>query len=287
MVENIVLIYFDARAITGIISANDPAGESFTSRGVRYIDPKELNCFAAIRQSTHNSLLRLGTRFLSGYAVAAEKAEKAAEILNKKASQWEAEKVNLIMKYETLVDQWVSKHPEILPFREKFPSLSWINARISFRWTSIEVSPTKDGEKGLAEMIGELPAQILVSKSWTPSSKVNIRTMRIVERVTEKLASLAFLGGKLGPMATQLRAILAALPKEGRFGPQETALVSMVLAMLSSPRTAADILSVQVQPPSPLTSFSFEKENPEPQPQSQPQPQEVEEEEDEEFCLVF
>jgi hypothetical protein len=242
---------FEARAITGLVSADDSADESFTSRGVRYMDPKEINAFAAIRQSTHTALLRLGTRFLNGYAVANDKAEKAAAILAEKAAQWAAEKSRIVMSYDRLVEQWVAAHPEVQAFQDRFPSLTWVNSRIGFEWTSIQIAPTQEGERGLAAMIGELPAQILeevatdVSKSWTPSAqRMNARTRGIIERVADKLDSLSFLGGKLGPMAAQLRQVLSALPKEGTFGPQEAALASMVLAMLSSPRSAVDLLTL-------------------------------------------
>ncbi len=251
IIKNVTVMVFDARAITGLVSADDSAEESFTSRGVRYMDPKELNAFAAIRQSAHTALLRLGTRFLNGYAVANDKAEKAAAILAEKAAQWEAEKNRIVMNYERLKDEWVAAHPEVQPFQDRFPSLAWVNARIGFEWTSIQIAPTQEGERGLAAMIGELPAQILeevaadVSKSWTPSGqRMNARTRGIIERVADKLDSLSFLGGKLGPMAARLREVLASLPKEGTFGPQEAALASMVLAMLSSPRSAVDLLTL-------------------------------------------
>jgi len=268
--NNTTVFVFEARTITGLVSADDSADESFTSRGVRYMDPRELNAFAAIRQSAHTALLRIGTRFLSGYAIPNDKAEKAASILTEKAAQWEAEKNRIIMNYDRLKDEWVAAHPEVQGFQDRFPSLSWVNTRIGFQWTSIQIAPTQEGERGLAAMIGELPAQILeevaadVSKSWTPSAqRMNARTRGIIERVADKLDSLSFLGGKLGPMAAQLRQVLALLPKEGVFSPQEAALASMVLAMLSSPRSAADLLTLD--PASIMTPAPKAPEAPEPQ----------------------
>jgi hypothetical protein len=251
IIKNATIMVFDARAITGLVSADDSADESFTSRGVRYLDPKELNTFAAIRQSTHTALVRMGTRFLNGYAVSNDKAEKAAALLAEKAAQWEAEKSRIVMNYDRLKEEWAAAHPEVQAFQDRFPSLTWVNSRIGFEWTSIQIAPTQEGERGLAAMVGELPAQIIeevaadVAKSWTPSAqRMNARTRGIIERVADKLESLSFLGGKLGPMAARLREVLASLPKEGTFAPQEAALAGMVLAMLSSPRSAADLLTL-------------------------------------------
>jgi hypothetical protein len=300
MIENITVFVFDARAITGLVSADDSVGESFTSRGVRYMDPRELNTFAAIRQSTHTALLRMGTRFLNGYAVSNDKAAEAAAILTEKASQWEAEKRRIVNNYDRIIDQWVASHPEVKEFYEKnkFPSLTWVNARIGFEWTSIKIAPTKEGELGLAAMVGDLPAQIIeevaadVAKSWTPSAqRMNARTRGIIERVADKLSSLSFLGGKLGPMAARLREVLASLPKEGAFSPQEAALASMVLAMLSSPRRAVELLSLPLAAAQsndiklePILLFEDQAQEPQ-QPKQQEQQQEQEEEE--EFLLLM
>jgi hypothetical protein len=300
MIENITVFVFNARAITGLVSADDSVGESFTSRGVRYMDPRELNTFAAIRQSTHTALLRMGTRFIGGYAVANEKAAEAAAVLKEKAAQWEAEKSRIVMNYDRLKEEWAAAHPEVQAFQDRFPSLTWVNARIGFEWTSIQIAPTQEGEQGLAAMIGELPAQILeevaadVAKSWTPSAqRMNARTRGIIERVADKLESLSFLGGKLGPMAARLREVLASLPKEGAFSPQEAALASMVLAMLSSPRRAVELLSLPLataqNKQGPVLLFEDQDHEPqEPNQQEQPQQEQPnQQEEEEEFLLLM
>ena len=247
---DIVVVTFDARAITGTVSTEDN-DSAFTSRGVRYVDPKSLNSFAAIRQAAHTALLRLGTRFLSGYAISAEKADLAAEIMNKKKSQWEEAAQKFLGGYYELVEEWVKAHPEVQPFRSLFPDIGWVKGRIGFEWTMFSIEPRGLGEQGMRQMIGRLPAQIIaeivqdVRSSWDPSArKMTAKTRGILKRVTEKLSSLSFLGGQLGQMAAKLQRVLEMLPTEGQFSPSEMATASMVLAMLSSEDSAQNLLTL-------------------------------------------
>lgn len=306
--NKIAVCSFDANAITGTVSAEDGLGDVFTSRGVRYLNPKKLNGFAAIRQATHNALLRIGTRFLNGYAVAEERANEAEAILAEQQAKWETAKAELLASYEEAVREWIAAHPEVEGFRGLFPTAQWVEKRIGFEWTMFYIEATgKGGREGMRKMLGRLPAQVIeeiaqdVATSWTPGAqKMNAKTRGVLVRVARKLESLSFLGGELGAMAEKLRQVIDMLPQEGQFAPAEAAMASMVLAMLSSEKTATDLLTMDPKalqaPAAPKAEavFSFAEPDPEPAPavQSLPavpnvQDAQAEPEQEDEFELVF
>lgn len=273
-ISNIAVVVFDANAITGTVSTDEGRGEAFTSRGVRYISPKALNQFAAIRQATHTELLRVGTRFLSGYAVPADKSDVVADIMARKQALWDQAAKDFLGDYQSMVAEWVRDHPEVEGYQGLFPQIDWVRNRIDFEWTMFQVEPKGMGSQGMSQMIGRLPAQVIdeivqdVRSSWNPSAqKMNAKTRGILKRVADKLASLSFLGGELGQMASKVSQVLDMLPVEGQFSPSEMATASVVLAMLSSERSAQDLLTLDpnslqglIAPaPAPASSFVFDE----------------------------
>lgn len=277
--ENLAVVVFDASAVTGTVSTDDSLGnKAFTSRGVRYIDPKKLNPFTAIRQSTHAELLRIGTRFLSGYAVPLTMADKASEILAEKQSKWEAEANNLVQNFDTYVEQWKHDKEEVRGYSYLFPDSSWIARRIGFEWTMFHIEPRESGIPGMSKMIGRMPAQVLseivqdVKNSWTPSAqKMDNRTRGILERVMGKLGAMSFLNPELGLMADKIKAVLTMLPESGIFNQAEMVTASVVLGMLSSERSAHELLTLNPsvldciavpEKVAPAANFVFESEEP-------------------------
>lgn len=285
-ISNIAVVVFDANAITGTVSTDDGRGEAFTSRGVRYISPKALNQFAAIRQSVHTELLRVGTRFLSGYAVPADNADAVAEIMARKQTLWNQAANDFLNDYQGMVSAWVQDHPEVEAYRNLFPEIGWVRNRIGFEWTMFQVEPKGLGTQGMTEMIGRLPSQVIgeivqdVRSSWNPGAqKMNAKTRGILKRVAEKLTSLSFLGSELGHMANKVSQVLEMLPVEGQFTPAEMATASVVLAMLSSERSAQDLLTLDpatlqglISPPVVASSALVfdETEAPQTQPAAEP-----------------
>lgn len=251
IISKLAIVSFDARAITGVVSADDGDGEVFTSRGARYLPPAALKRFAALRQATGVELMRIGTRFLDGYAIPEEKADEAAALLEFKKREWEQARAELLGSYYEQMSQWLDEHPELRQFQGLFPTLDQVEKRIQFEWTMFYLTPVESGKKGLEQMVGRLPAQIIrevvqdVRTSWSPGGqRVTSRTRGILKRAADKLESLAFVGGRLGEMARKLREVLAAMPGDGKLEPAEAALATMVLAMMSSETSIVELLSL-------------------------------------------
>jgi len=250
-IQNVTLVTFNARAVSGLVQDETdalPSATAFTPRGVRYLPASALRRFGALRSSLQNKMLRLGTRFLGGYAVPNARIDEVRDIIDLHRQGWEDAKVELLANYDQLTGEWIAANPEVFAYRALFPSSQSIARRIGFDSVLIQID-AGGVQDGLSAALGKLPEQIIeevaadVRASWSKGA-LSAKTTPILDRAARKLEGLEFLGGDLGAIAHALRGMVDTLPKTGGYAPADTALAGMLLAVLSDANTARGILKM-------------------------------------------
>lgn len=228
------------------------------SLGRKYlIAPERLKAFTTIRRRAQDRCLKVGTRFLGGYAVPLGDPQVLEELyqdLHKMKKEYDAEKRRLIGSLAQAVDEWVAE-PEVQPFetliRAAIPSPQRIEGQIGFRYVPItiakpEAASSEHLEEVSAEMGSNLMGEIaqaaraikkrflernagLTRQEWTFTSA----TARTVEGLRAKLAGLSFLDHRIGPIVGEMDRVLSSIPRGHRLEGEPMRSLFQLLIMLS------------------------------------------------------
>ena len=242
------VIHAPVRAISGAVSEGEDilkrSQEVFVPGSVRYLGPESLRAFGRLRNNTYRVLRQYGVRFLSGYAVPDSRLDAAQDALAQIRAEVDAEKRSLLDNFEGHVDAWVAKHPEVQPFRSKFPSKVWIASRVGMTVAVYKIEPGRvtAGNDGIVEEVGGLSGRVLeevaqdIEESWSPGApRATQRIRHTLKRAIDKLQSLAFIDADLGMVAGMVENVLAQMPPSGSITGHDYIVLSGLLNTLLKP----------------------------------------------------
>ena len=208
----------------------------------RVCDPEPLKTFHRLKQSAERACLRVGTRFLGGFAVPHDQAAALAEQLETLKLQFEVETGLFLADYDRALEQWISRLPEFeAPIRRAVEPASVVGSRLRFGYQLIHVSPAEqpgtleEAVQGLGDGIfaevGQMAREL--EGSFEGKAKLHRRALGTFARIREKLACLSFIDPRIQPVVDAIEDWTGRLP---RTGPIEGALFNegMGLALLLS-----------------------------------------------------
>lgn len=222
-------------AVNGIDISKLPPAALSTLGNKRFISPKELAPFQAMKRAAERLLIASGTRFLRGYAVPEAKADSLnTEILSLK-KQFEDAKDLFLSRYEDAIEEWINQNPPEWAnmIRSAVDSTAKVGRSLAFNFAAVKVtSPTqlKDDQgnqsnPGLDEQVSGLFGQLchetrLAAKnayeeSYVGRLSVSRKALRPIASIREKLAGLAFLDPEVTVAIQSIDETLAKLPKTG------------------------------------------------------------------------
>jgi len=85
----------------------------------RLLDPDQLTVFNRLKKEAERICLRIGTRFLGGYAIPSTSAPGIIAELERIALDFAAAKTEFLAGYDAAVTDWVVRHPEFAGIIEK------------------------------------------------------------------------------------------------------------------------------------------------------------------------
>lgn len=210
------------------------------SLGRKYlIAPERLKAFPTIRTRARNRCLKVGTRFLGGFALPADQAvmDDLVADLEAMRHEFEDKKNELLREFQQAVDEWISE-PEIRPYealiRSAIPPLATIEKRFQFDYAIFQVgSPvaaaTSTLERETMGLSNSLFAEVaetaeklyqsflkrndkgLEKPNWTFST----RTVEAVRGIRDKLKGLEFVDCRIPPIVDEIDRTIRALPSTG------------------------------------------------------------------------
>ncbi|WP_020481815.1 DUF3150 domain-containing protein [Methylomonas sp. MK1] len=216
----------------------------------RLLDPDQLTVFNRLKKEAERICLRVGTRFLGGFAVPVESASSITAELERIALDFAAAKTEFIAGYDAAVTDWVVRHPEFAGIIEQaVDSVEFVSTRLSFDFLVVSVGlpdslPPADVAR-LESKIGSLSEQmfheiavdanLLVEQSLLGKEQVTRNALRPIRRMRDKLDGLGFLDHRVAPVVSTIDDLLARIPTKGAI---EGSILQEILAtamLLSDP----------------------------------------------------
>jgi hypothetical protein len=216
----------------------------------RVLDPDKLTVFNRLKKEAERICLRVGTRFLGGFAVPVESAASITAELERIALDFAAAKTEFIAGYDAAVTDWVVRHPEFAGIIEQaVDSVEFVSTRLSFDFLIVSVGlpeslPPADVAR-LESKIGSLSEQmfheiavdanLLVEQSLLGKEQVTRNALRPIRRMRDKLDGLGFLDHRVAPVVSTIDDLLARIPNKGAI---EGSILQEILAtamLLSDP----------------------------------------------------
>lgn len=216
----------------------------------RLLDPDKLTVFNRLKKEAERICLRVGTRFLGGFAVPVESAAGITVELERIALDFAAAKTEFIAGYDAAVNDWVVRHPEFAGIIEQaVDSVEFVSTRLSFDFLVVSVGlpdslPPADVAR-LDSKIGSLSEQMfyeisveanqLIEQSLLGKEQVTRNALRPIRRMRDKLDGLGFLDHRVAPVVSTIDELLARIPNKGAI---EGSILQEILAtamLLSDP----------------------------------------------------
>ncbi|OAI06179.1 DUF3150 domain-containing protein [Methylomonas methanica] len=216
----------------------------------RLLDPDKLTVFNRLKKEAERICLRVGTRFLGGFAVPVESAASITEELERIGLDFAAAKTEFIAGYDAAVTDWVVRHPEFAGIIEQaVDSVEFVSTRLSFDFLVVSVGlpeslPPADVAR-LDSKIGSLSEQMfyeisveanhLIEQSLLGKEQVTRSALRPIRRMRDKLDGLGFLDYRVAPVVSTIDDLLARIPTKGAI---EGSILQEILAtamLLSDP----------------------------------------------------
>lgn len=216
----------------------------------RLLDPDKLTVFNRLKKEAERICLRVGTRFLGGFAVPVESAASITAELERIGLDFAAAKTEFIAGYDAAVTDWVVRHPEFAGIIEQaVDSVEFVSTRLSFDFLVVSVGlpdslPPADIAR-LESKIGSLSEQMfyeisveanqLIEQSLLGKEQVTRNALRPIRRMRDKLDGLGFLDHRVAPVVSTIDDLLARIPNKGAI---EGSLLQEILAtamLLSDP----------------------------------------------------
>jgi len=196
----------------------------------RLLDPEQLTVFNRLKKEAERICLRVGTRFLGGFAIPTEAAAGITPELERIAQDFAVAKTGFLAGYDAAVTDWVVRHPEFASIIEQaVDSVEFVSTRLSFDYWIVtiglpEALPPEDIER-LETKIGSMSEQMFyeisvaahqfIEQSLLGKDQVTRNALRPIRRMRDKLDGLGFLDYRVAPVVETIDDLLARIPDKG------------------------------------------------------------------------
>ena len=196
----------------------------------RLLDPEQLTVFNRLKKEAERICLRVGTRFLGGFAIPTEAAAGITTELERIAQDFAVAKTGFLAGYDAAVTDWVVRHPEFASIIEQaVDSVEFVSTRLSFDYWIVtiglpEALPPEDIER-LETKIGSMSEQMFyeisvaahqfIEQSLLGKDQVTRNALRPIRRMRDKLDGLGFLDYRVAPVVETIDDLLARIPNKG------------------------------------------------------------------------
>lgn len=203
--------------------------EALISLGSKKIyDPEALAAFQRLKKRAERACLKLGTRFIGGFAIPHEHVVAVIEELETIRKEYAEMLGEFLDNYEATLEEWLQGlPPDLLRYREVIRSAAEprevVAGRFGFRFDPVIVQPAdvpgdlEHTVRGLGDGVFSEVAQIAreLEASFTGKAKLTRRALGTFARVRDKLATLSFVDPRIDPIVDTIDDWVGRLPKTG------------------------------------------------------------------------
>jgi len=213
------------------VSEADIPPEDLATLGSKRIFPKEpLQPFYALRKRTERLCLSVGTRFMGGFAIPADKRHWVAGELNKIKDEYQAEVKKLMSCYDKMLSEFIAEHPKWGGMIEKAAKQrSEIMGQFKYMPHIMGINIPEGMEKGshIKEAIAGIVPQVM--KEVATMAKTMLEENHLEQRDSTcngvmlasmrkwyaKIVCMSFVDRNLAVIASRMENILNGLPQTG------------------------------------------------------------------------
>lgn len=198
-----------------------PPEELVSLGSKRICDPEVLKGFHRLKQAAERSCLRVGTRFLGGYAVPKVHAEAVARQLAQLQQEFAQETQTFLLGYDQALEAWITSLPAWEePIRRAIEPANVVAGRLRFGYQLVQITPAEqpgtleDEVRGLGDGVFAEVAQMArdLDGSFEGRDKLHRRALGTFGRIREKLACLSFVDPRIQPVVDSLDDWISRLP---------------------------------------------------------------------------
>lgn len=258
--NNVVLIDIAVRLVSG--RKRIKADEIEDAKGVeiqvddvmtlgskKVFDPEKLQVFDRLREQMHRECRRVGTAFLSGYAIPESKVDALTVVLDGICQKAEVERAALVQHYDDYLTKYCDERPEwAAVIRQSAYSVDYIRERISFSFSGIKVVPGRDNgvlsrnlQNQVGGMLGSLlrdvadEAEQLQERSLKGKDKKTRKVLSPLIACREKLLGFSFLDPRLEGVANVIKTVESKMPSHGPIEGDSLAWLWAITSVLCDP----------------------------------------------------
>ncbi|MBK1618591.1 hypothetical protein CKO42_09095 [Lamprobacter modestohalophilus] len=198
-----------------------PPEELVSLGSKRVCDPEPLKPFHRLKQSAERACLRIGTRFLGGFAVPKDLSAGLAVELDRLKAEFEVHRQRFLSGYDRDLERWIGTLPGFeAAIRRAVEPVECVAGRLRFGHQLVAITPAEQPGT-LAETVERLGDGIFaeveqmareLNASFEGKDKLHRRALGTFGRVREKLACLSFIDGRIQPVVDSLDDWLQRLP---------------------------------------------------------------------------
>lgn len=193
------------------------------------IHPDALRAFTSIRSAARRHCLAVGTRFLGGYAVPAQKAQGLLDRLTTLGQRYQQAKTAFLATYDQKLADWTTQQPSQWQklIQDALVPATYVGGRLQFQVQVARVSapPPAVQHPGLHQALAGLGDQILeeiaqeakdvLETSFRGKTEVTRRALSPLSALRDKLDGLAFIEGGFRAVIGEIDRLLASIPAKG------------------------------------------------------------------------
>ncbi len=231
------------------IPNNDLPPQDLATLGSKKIAPPEsLRVFSTLKARAVTLLDKYGVRFMSGWGIPDNLATEVLAELATIRQEFEVQKTSFLNEYDTLVSDWINKHPQWTDMlASAVDSSDYVRSRLQFEWQLYRVQSTFETTQsgvdlGLDEAVHGLgntlfddvvkTAQDTWRKVYEGKSSVTHKALSPLKTMHSKLVGLSFIEPHVLPVTQIINETLSRMPKRGNITGAELVTLQGLVCLL-------------------------------------------------------
>lgn len=222
-----------------------PPDELASLGSMRLVDRERIGIFDTLKKEAERNLLKVGVRFLGGFAVPTAMTAGLISELDLIQARFDRHKAEFMACYADAVNEWVGRYPDFAQaIRRAVDTPDSVSGKLRFDYVVFRVSKADSvasldrATEGMGHSLFREVAQeatALLEKSLLGRNQITRNVLRPIRRMRDKLDGLGFLDHRVHPVVDTIDRLLASISATGQLDEEAFNRIFSVTMLLSDP----------------------------------------------------